>query len=164
MVFVVGCVTCIASPSPTPHHIYLPVVMRKAPVSGVGIYGFDDWCSDGICYDNPAGPLAQSLGGQVVAVEWDAVENLELEGASLGIGLDSLAEHAYTNGTAGGLSSLAVDGPDAGTWECGHLYSRMLEADRCSAFVHVPLVLSIDDIEIVCDTIARVRKCQNRRE
>lgn len=127
----------------------------------VAIYGFDDFTYDAVAYDNPARDIALSLGGQVVAVDWDTVENLDISGPAVGIGLDASAAHAYINGSAFGLTSLAADGPDAGDYECGHLYHRLLQAHPCSLFVHVPQEPSNNDLAMVERAIDLVSQCAN---
>jgi len=129
------------------------------PVERVPVYGFDAFCYDGTCYVNPARDVALELGGVVVPVDWAVVEGLEIPGPALGIGLDPTAGGAYANGSAFGLYSLAAVGPDAGEYECGHLYFRLLSASRCSAFVHVPGALSAEDWAVVMGAVERVRAC-----
>lgn len=103
--------------------------------------------------------MARFLGGQAVPVQWIAVESLNFTGPSVGVGLDPAVERAYINGSAFGNHSLAVNGPDAGEYECGHLYKRMLIADACSAFVHIPKSVSFRDWGTVLMAIVRVRVC-----
>ena len=135
----------------------LPLLGSRLPVS---VYGFDDFCYDGTCYDNPSGDLALMLGGVVVPVDWDAVEALDIRGTSVGIGLDPTTERAYINGSAMGRYSLAADGPDAGDYECGHLYYRLLGANRCSLFVHVPPMPTAEDRLTIHRAIRMATTCK----
>jgi len=41
--------------------VFLPLMV--APVRQVGIFGFEDFCYDEICYDNPSAELSLELGG-----------------------------------------------------------------------------------------------------
>ena len=138
--------------------VFLPLVV--APVGHVSVYGFDDFCYEEICYDNPSAELALELDGLVVPVERTAIEGLELAGASLGIGLDPTAEGAYINGSAYGLASLATGGPDAGDFACGWLYARMLQEDACSVFVHVPSGPDDSDRELLQEALRLIRVCK----
>lgn len=139
------------------------LLVPGAPVQRVAVFGFDDFCYDEICYDNPARELALRFCGAVVAVEWEAVEALRIPGPGVGIGVDPCAAWAYVNGSALGLRSRAAAGPDAGEYECGHLYGRLLERDRCSVFVHVPAVPSARDVALVREAIGRVEMCVRGR-
>lgn len=135
------------------------LILKAVLLFVVAVYGFDDFCYDEICYDNPAKDIALSLGGQVVAVDWDAVEALDILGPAVGIGLDPSTDHAYINGSALGLRSLAATGPDAGDYECGHLYYRLLQTHPCSLFVHVPSEPQDSDLAVAKKAIALVSQC-----
>jgi hypothetical protein len=113
----------------------------------IPIYGFDDFCYDEICYDNPSKGLTLSMGGQVVEVDWDAVEALPLKGPGLGIGLDPSTERAYINEY------------NAGDYECGHLFARLLEAHPCSLFVHIPQEPGAQDIMVIKKALSKIRTC-----
>ncbi len=154
--------------------LYLPLIMRtymfqviyltillfiSARMHPISIWGFRDFCYDGTCYINPSDDIAIALGGQSLAVDWDTVESLLIHGPALGIGVDPTTTHAYTNSTAYGLRSQSVAGGDAGTYECGHLYYRMLQASLCSAFVHVPSKPNVKDIIIVRQALYAVQSC-----
>lgn len=123
--------------------LFLAVSLGK----GIPIYGFDDFCYEGICYDNPAKDVALSFGGEVVEADWDTVEGLPLKGSGLGIGLDPSTERAYINEH------------DAGDYICGFLFTRLLEADPCSLFVHIPQEPTAQDIMVVKKAISKIRKC-----
>lgn len=129
-------------------------------IQPVSVYGFDDFCLYGTCYDNPAKDLALELAGQVVAVDWDIVEALPLAGPGVGIGVDPTTERAYINGSAYGWHSWAMGGIDAGDQECGHLYARLLDVHPCSLFVHVPLEPTVYDLMIVKKAIMKAYRCQ----
>jgi len=135
------------------------LLVPGAPVQRLSVFGFDDFCFDEICYDNPARDVALRFCGAVVAVEWEAVEALRIGGPGVGIGVDPCAKWAYVNGSALGLRSRAATGPDAGEYECGHLYGRLLAQNRCSVFVHVPADPSEGDVALVREAIGRVKAC-----
>ena len=125
----------------------------------VSVFGFGNFCYDGECYKNPSAAMALRFGGSVVRADWDSVNNLRITGPSVGIGLDYSAKSAYVNGTALGYQSTSVSGPDAGDYFCGVLFAKALIVNPCSAFVHLPLHPSKQDIEVVRQVIESVRSC-----
>lgn len=135
-------------------------MMMRTPDKGVSIFGFDDFTYDGISYDNPSRELTSRLGGQVVKVDWDAVENLKLSGPAIGIGLDPSTKQAYINGSAFGRQSSISDGPDAGDYECGHLYARLLDNNTTSLFVHIPPEPGASDMTMIKKALARIRSAE----
>ena len=135
------------------------IVLAYILSSPISVYGFDDFTYDQIAYDNPSADVSRLFGGTVIPVRWYLVEALELNGPSVGIGLDPTTDKAYINGKAFSSYSLAVNGPDAGIYECGHLYKRMLINDSCSSFVHIPTHLSAWDLFVISSAIAQTHWC-----
>ena len=142
--------------------LYMPVIAML--VVSMQVVGFGDFCHEGRCFDNPAADIARNLGGQVVAADYQAVDDLVLSGPVLALGLDWAAEEAYTNGTAFGQVSRAVTGPDAGDYLCGYLYAKLLEVNPCAAFVHVPLAPTQEDLQVVLSAAEAMRDCYSQQQ
>lgn len=137
---------------------FLPLLLVLS-ILNVQVIGFDDFCYDGMCFDNPARDIALGMGGTVCPVSFDAVDGLPINGPVLALGVDYATDRAYTNGGAFGRVSGAVQGPDAGEYVCGHLYARALDVSPCSAFVHLPLEPTDGDLELVQAALRAVRRC-----